>query len=78
MNEDSAPLLFSQMEREWAIAHSTHVLAAEHIKHLEARIALLRGTITGFATNGTNCKACQQSNDCARERLAADDLLART
>lgn len=60
----------------WALEHSTHVLAAEHIKHLEARIALLLGTITGFATNGTNCLACQQSNDCARERLAADDLLA--
>lgn len=46
------------------------------IELYELRIKLLRGTILGFATNGTQCKCCMMGHDCAVDRLKADDKLA--
>ena len=68
-------LLFDKLIAEWAMTHSTHESIVERYKLLERRIEFLRKTLVGFATNGTDCKACQMSNQCASEALARDDLL---
>jgi hypothetical protein len=60
-------LMRAQISREFELAHS------HRINVLEQRIRLLRGTITGFATNGTSCLACEMSNQCAREAIERDD-----
>jgi hypothetical protein len=60
------PLMRAQMQREFELAHSRY----------EERIRLLRGTIMGFATNATQCKACMMGNECATETLARDDVIA--
>jgi hypothetical protein len=65
---DGLPILLeAKLRREFELAHSNY----------EQRIKLLRQTLEGFASNGTNCRMCQMMNEIATESLARDDRLAR-
>jgi hypothetical protein len=54
--------------------HRLELKAAEGDK--DARIELLTRVLMGFATNSTQCLACQMSNSSARKALARDARLS--
>lgn len=57
------PLLHAQLTREFELAHST----------LEQRLHMLRRTLSGLATNATNCKACRMRVEIIEHALRRDD-----
>jgi hypothetical protein len=81
--------MFDALEKEYALAHDPTVKQAIAKTLLlmkvgsaggdvsyEARIELLRNSLEGIASNGTNCKACRMMVEVAREAVERDVILA--